>query len=299
MSLEYRMVAKVAWAVIAAMALPLAASAQVQTGLIPPESCVGVVEAPIATATSGEAAAPANAAVAEPVSTAAPAPTRIVPAVPNAATDSIPHIADSTLVRDLRKGGYILLFRHAMTNWNERDGAEGDFANRAKQRNLSQSGRAQAVALGKAIAALGIPIEKVLASPMWRCRDTAQLAFGAYDTTIMLYGKGPTFREARIKMLSTAHAAGKNLVLVGHQDHFIPIVPGLKRDQLKEGDALVLQPLGSGMYKVVTQVTPVEWAKLAGTPAPPEPGETPPVGSMPAVPPGQSGGVAQPDIHRH
>jgi phosphohistidine phosphatase SixA len=257
------MVAKVAWAVIAGLALPLTASAQVQTA---PESCVGVVEAPIATATSGEATAPANAAVAQ---TAAPAPTRIVPAVPNAATDSIPHVADSTLVRNLRKGGYVLFFRHAMTNWNERDGAEGDFANRAKQRNLSGPGRAQAAALGKAIAALGIPIEKVLASPMWRCRDTAQLAFGAYDTTIMLYGKGPTFREARIKMLGTAPAMGKNLVLVGHQDHFIPIVPGLKRDQLKEGDALVFQPLGSGTYRVVTQVTPAEWAKLAGTRAPP------------------------------
>jgi phosphohistidine phosphatase SixA len=253
----------------------------------PPTSCVEA--APQAAAASIEA----------PVSTAAPAPTRIVPAVPNAATDSIPHVADSTLVRDLRKGGYILLFRHGMTNWNERDGAEGDFANRAKQRNLSESGRAQAVALGKAIAALGIPIEKVLASPMWRCRDTAQLAFGAYDTTIMLYGKGPTFREARIKMLATAPATGKNLVLVGHQDHFIPIVPGLKRDQLKEGDALVFQPLGSGTYRVVTQVTPSEWAKLAGTKAPPEPGETAPVGSMPAVPPGQSGGSAQPDTHHH
>src|SRR5258705_11991247 len=107
----------------------------------------------------------------------------------------------------------------------------------------------------------------------------------------MLYGKGPTFGEARIKMLSTAHAAGKTRALGGHQDPFIPIVPGLKRDQLKEGDALVFQPLGSGMYKVVTQVTPVEWAKLAGTPAPREPGETAPVGSMPTVQPGQSGGV--------
>jgi len=234
------------------------------------------------------------AAIAAPVSAAAPAPTRIIPAIPNAATDSIPHAADSTLVRDLRKGGYIIFFRHAATNWNERDGAEGDFANRAKQRNLSESGRAQAAALGKAIATLQIPIQKVLASPMWRCRDTARLAFGAYDTTIMLYGKGPTFREARIQMLSTAPAAGKNLVLVGHQDHLIPIVPGLKRDQLKEGDALVFQPLGGGAYRVVTQITPVEWATLAGTPAPSAPGEAAPVDSTRAVPPGKAGAQRSP-----
>jgi len=247
-------------------------------------SLLGPASRAAADPTPAPASPPTSCVEAAPASTAAPAPTRIVPAVPNPATDSIPHVADSTLVRDLRKGGYVLFFRHAMTNWNERDGAEGDFADRAKQRNLSESGRAQAAALGKAIAALGIPIEKVLASPMWRCRDTAQLAFGAYDTTIMLYGKGPTFREARIKMLGTPTSAHKNLVLVGHQDHFIPIVPGLKRDQLKEGDALVFQPLGSGTYRVVTQVTPAEWAKLAGTKAPPAPSETPPVGSTPAVP---------------
>src|SRR5439155_83996 len=210
-------------------------------------------------------------AVADPAPTApasaAPAPTRITPAAPGA--DSIPHVADSTLVRNLTRGGYIIFFRHAMTNWNERDGTEGDFSDRAKQRNLSEAGRTQAAHLGKAIAALKIPIERVLASPMWRCRDTAQLAFGAYDTTIMLFWKGPTFREARIKMLGTPPPAGKNLVLVGHQDQLIPIVPGLNRDQLKDGDALAFRPLCEQKYRVVTQITPADCDRLADIPAAP------------------------------
>ena len=204
---------------------------------------------------------------------AAPAPTRIKPAVPNAASATIPRGADSSLVRDLKRGGYVIFFRHAMTNWNERDQAEADFSNRAQQRNLNETGQREAAAVGQSIRALEIPIEKVLASPMWRCRDTAQFAFGDYDTTGILYWKGPSYREARIKMLSSPPKAGKNLVLVGHQDQLIPIVPGLKRDQLAEGDALIFEPLGKGKYKVVRQVTPFDWARLANVelPAPLEP----------------------------
>ncbi|HYQ96418.1 MAG TPA: histidine phosphatase family protein [Candidatus Eisenbacteria bacterium] len=215
---------------------------------------------------------------------AAPAPTRVVPAVPNAAVDSIPHRADSTLVGELSRGGFILFFRHAMTNWNERDATEGgNLANRAGQRNLSEEGQRESAGIGVAIKALEIPIERVLASPMWRCRDTAQFAFGAYDTTGLLFWKSPTFREARITMLSTPPAAGKNLVLVGHQDQLIPIIPGLRRDQLKEGDALVIQPMGKGKYRVVTQITPADWARLAGV-APPPTIESAPADSTPGIP---------------
>jgi phosphohistidine phosphatase SixA len=216
-----------------------------------------------------------------PLLAAAPAPNRIKPAVPNAAAATIPHGADASTVADLKKGGYVIFFRHGMTNWNERDQAEADFSNRALQRNLSEAGQREAASIGQAFKVLEIPIEKVLVSPMWRCRDTAQYAFGEYDTTGALFWKGPSYREARIKMLSTPPAAGKNLILVGHQDQIIPIVPGLKRDELAEGDALIFKPLGKGKYKVVRQVTVFDWARLADV-APPAPTPTDP-GSMPAA----------------
>ena len=128
---------------------------------------------------------------------AARAPKKITPAVPNAAAaGSIPTGADSSLVEELKKGGYILYFRHALTNWNERDATEGDFADRARQRNLSEAGQREATLIGESIKVLEIPIEKVLASPMWRCRDTAEFAFGQYDTTGLLFWKGASFREA-------------------------------------------------------------------------------------------------------
>jgi phosphohistidine phosphatase SixA len=211
---------------------------------------------------------------------AAPAPKRIKPAVPNAAAATIPTGGDSTLVEDLKHGGYVIFFRHAITDWNQRDQADPTLSKRGLQRNLTEAGQREAAAIGEALKVLEIPIEKVLSSPFWRCRDTAQFAFGDYDTTSLLYWKGPKFREARVKMLSTPPAAGKNLVLVGHQDQIIPIVPGLKRDQLQEGDALIFRPLGHDKYKVVRQVSPFDWARLAGV-TPPAPPEKIP-GSMPA-----------------
>ena len=191
------------------------------------------------------------------------------PAPATAGADTIPRTADSSLVANLRRGGYIIVFRHAATNWDEKDAAGEDFENRAAQRNLSGQGRADAAAIGKALATLAVPIDSVFASPMWRCRDTAELAFGRYEKMVELFRKGPVYRETRTRMLGTKPLEGKNRVLVGHQDPLIPIIPGLHRDQLKEGDALVIEPLGDRKYKVVSQVTPADWTRLAAAyPAP-------------------------------
>ena len=186
--------------------------------------------------------------------------------------------AELGLVGKLRQGGYVIFFRHAATDWSQRDVSYSDFENREGQRNLSEAGKAQAASIGKSFQSLGIPIDSVFVSPMWRCRDTAQLAFGAYEIRKALFGKVPgggdvpptesraQYRGERITMLSTPPAAGKNRVLVGQQDPIIPIIPGLHRDELREGDALLIQPMGKDKFKVVAQITPDDWVRLAAAP---------------------------------
>jgi len=164
----------------------------------------------------------------------------------------------------LRGGGYILAFRHGATNWNERDRDVLDYADRSAQRNLSETGRALMTNVGKAIAALGIPIGEVHASPFWRCRDTATLAFGRCDTTSALFVKSREYRRIRWNLLSTAPAKGTNNVVVAHQDALMPITT-LARDQLKECEALVVEPLGPEKgFRVVAQLGPDDWLRLAG-----------------------------------
>lgn len=192
-------------------------------------------------------------------------------AVPASGADSLrlagkefPH-PDSTLVSRLRAGGYVIVFRHSITDWGQQDLAGENFEDRTAQRNLSKAGEAQAARIGKAIAALQIPIGTVLSSPMWRCRDTAQIAFGHHQPVPELFRRGPEYRAMRMLMLSAEPKEPKNMVLVTHQDLLIPIVQGLRRDELAEGDALVVKPLGEGTFEVLAQVTPEDWEHLAAT----------------------------------
>ena len=206
---------------------------------------------------------------------AKPVSTTVNPRFPRLA--DVAGIGNPAFVSNLRKGGYVIFFRHASTNWAQRDEMGMDFENRALQRNLSEAGKLDAVGIGEAFKALAIPVDSIFASPMWRCRDTAQLAFGRYETRVELFGKVPQSHDRipdaatqraenrawRIRMLSVPPTAGSNRVLVGQQDPMIPVIPGLHRDELREGDALVIRPLGHGTFKVVYQVTPADWARLA------------------------------------
>ena len=85
---------------------------------------------------------------------------------------------EQALWNDLRKGGYVLLVRHA--------DAPGTFDPPgfqlgvcSTQRNLSEEGRAQSKRLGELIRSKHVPIDQVFSSEWCRCIDTATLAFGA------------------------------------------------------------------------------------------------------------------------
>ncbi|HEU4332958.1 MAG TPA: histidine phosphatase family protein [Candidatus Eisenbacteria bacterium] len=186
----------------------------------------------------------------------------LAPAAPQARASRIAAPPDSEIVELLRRGNLVMLVRHAATDWGQRDASLVDFADRAMQRNLSAIGRAQADSIGRAVRGLGLKIGPVRSSPMYRCRDTAELAFGSADTTSHLFVKSPASREVRIGWLATPRADGGILVLVTHQDPYIPLLH-LERDQLKEGDALLIRPEGEGRWTILAQLSPSDWARLA------------------------------------
>ena len=175
---------------------------------------------------------------------------------------SVPTPSDSVLIGLLRGGNRILLFRHASTDWGQRDADVVNYADRTAQRNLSALGRAQADTIGSSVKSLGLKIGHVLTSPMYRCRDTAEIAFGHADTTSDLFVKSKTSRDARVKWLSTPLTDGALFVQVTHQDPYIPLLK-FQRDQLKEADALLIEPLGGGKWVVEAQLAPADWARLA------------------------------------
>lgn len=87
-------------------------------------------------------------------------------------------LSEEALWQELRKGGYVLLIRHADAPGTfDPPGFKLDAC--STQRNLSEEGRSQSRRLGELIRAKNVAIAQVFSSEWCRCIDTATLAFGA------------------------------------------------------------------------------------------------------------------------
>ena len=177
-----------------------------------------------------------------------------------------PAMDPPALVRALQAGGYVIYFRHAATDQSKSDSERVDFQNCASQRLLSNTGREQAKAIGKAFEALGIKVSSVLSSPYCRCMDTAKLAFGrATAVPDFEFAMAKSESEAKRlgavlrKHLAMKPRAGTNAVIVAHSANLKEAV-GIWPQP--EGAAYVFQPQGD-TGKFVARVGPEEWQELA------------------------------------
>ena len=127
------------------------------------------------------------------------------------------------LVAAIQDGGKVIYLRHAATNQREVD--TGRLGDRSGQRNLSADGIRQAERLGRALRALRVPLNEILASPVFRARDTAELAFGEDQIKVTMDLVADEYAgdhlkamlEATKRLLRTLPGPGMNRVLVGHR----------------------------------------------------------------------------------
>lgn len=170
---------------------------------------------------------------------------------------------EQDLWNDLRKGGYVLLIRHA--------DAPGTFDPPgfqlgvcSTQRNLSEEGRAQSKRLGELIRAKNVPIGSVFSSEWCRCIDTAALAFGADKVQTWsaisspLRGGDETQRKAnlaavrqRIKSASPLQSGGAktNMVFVTHMFN----IQDITGEGVAQGEIVVVK-LGDTPLRVVGRI---------------------------------------------
>jgi phosphohistidine phosphatase SixA len=171
--------------------------------------------------------------------------------------DDEPAAEDVELARALKEGGVALVMRHAITeNATDREEKIGDCTT---QRNLSEEGREQARRIGRDIKALGVPVDKVLASPLCRAKDTADLAFGHSTARMALLSAGEEATPAddrrirKLRAMSSA-PAGSARVLVTHTGN----IGGAFDLSVEEGEVVVVR---NG--KVLGTVKPDDWKRLA------------------------------------
>jgi phosphohistidine phosphatase SixA len=198
----------------------------------------------------------------------------LLPATALAQARITPTTADTAegaaLVGRLREGGLVLFFRHADTRGEPCDSTYR-IGDRGGQRNISRLGREQSRMIGRRLEALRIPVASpVLAGPVYRARDTAELAFGAARVQVTeelladdyAGGRLSWVLEAHRRLFSAPVAAGTNRVLVGHRTPAI-MVGGQQVGgrAFPEGAALVLEPRGEAGFLILGIV---EFAPLPG-----------------------------------
>jgi phosphohistidine phosphatase SixA len=176
------------------------------------------------------------------------------------------------LTSAMKQGGYVVVFRHGATNRDQADTDPLNHENVAKQRVLSTSGIDVAKQVGAAFKKLGIQFGNVYTSKFNRAVETGKLMSGGEVSSTLDITEGGLVvtpiendrrAEALRKLAGVVPAAGKNTLIVTHKPNILDAF-GKDWFEVKEGEASVFKPDGSGKAVLVARVQAVDWIKAAG-----------------------------------
>ena len=172
------------------------------------------------------------------------------------------------LVKNLQKGGYVIVMRHASSPRETPSAEIANADNVNRERQLDEAGRASATAMGKALRQLKIPVGAVISSPTYRALETARLAqFPAPRTVVELGDGGVSMQgatDAQSEWLQkeiTQFPTGTNTILITHFPNMSRAFPQWTSG-LADGEALVFGPDGKGGATLVARVKIEEWPKF-------------------------------------
>lgn len=168
--------------------------------------------------------------------------------------------ADDGLWTLLKNGRQVVLVRHAVTIAEVGDPPGFKLNDCATQRNLTETGRADARRLGEAFRGHGVPVGRVLSSPWCRCLETARLAFGG-DAEVSrplsnLYGRSEASAR-QVREMETLIAtwrpegAGGNLVMVSHGSTILALT-GIS---VEPAEMVVLTPHAGERFKIAGRLS--------------------------------------------
>jgi len=178
-------------------------------------------------------------------------------------------LAGAALVKALQGGGYVLIMRHASSPQAPPTAAEADPENTGHERQLDDTGRRTAGAMGAALKALHLPIRQVWSSPAYRARETVRLAGLPMPTTTAELGDRGQSMKATSEEQSTwlkakaaeRPAAGTDTVVITHFPN-INAAFGAAAVGIEDGEALVFHPTGGATPALVGRIKIEDWPKL-------------------------------------
>src|SRR5262249_28784482 len=175
------------------------------------------------------------------------------------------------LLEALQLGGYVIVLRHGATDSDAaRDGMRNPNQKAAGERQLSDTGRAQAIAIGEGLRQLGIRVGLVMTGPSQRTLDTATLlGVGEVRINPDLAEAGTAIsreehdrRADALHRLLGHHAGRDNLAIVTHRPNLIDAF-GVQLADMREGEGAVFEPdlTGDG-YRLVARFEVSDWDLL-------------------------------------
>ena len=180
-------------------------------------------------------------------------------------------LSGEALVKALRQGGYVIVMRHASSPREAPDAQTANADNVNRERQLDQNGRASAIAMGKALHQLNIPVGEVFSSPTYRALETVRLAQLPAPRTVAELGDGgqsmqgvTEAQSAWLQKRVTQLPTGTNTMVVTHFPNMTRAFPQWTSG-LADGEALVFGSDGKGGTTLVTRIKIEEWPGLHST----------------------------------
>jgi hypothetical protein len=185
--------------------------------------------------------------------------------------------AVETLLTDLQKGSYVIVFRHGATDDSQKDVYPLNFSDMKAQRQLSATGREMAAEVGEAIKKLHIPIGLVFTSKLNRAAETGKLLSGKdVQVRAALTDSGGGMASAMMNPSGANELAGvavrelvntppqneTNTLLVTHKTNFADAF-GKDAGNVQEGEAFIYKPDVSGEPKLVARMKAMDWIAAA------------------------------------
>jgi phosphohistidine phosphatase SixA len=177
-------------------------------------------------------------------------------------------LSADALVNALRRGGYVLVMRHASSPREAPPKQLANADNVNAERQLDDTGRATAVAMGNAIRELKIPIGEVLTSPTYRALETVRLARLANPRIAAELGDGGQSMQAAAKPQAAwlqeraaQRPVGTNAILITHLPNMTAAFPQWVSG-LADGETLVLGADANGGVTLVARIKIEQWPSM-------------------------------------
>ena len=185
--------------------------------------------------------------------------------VPSAAQE----LKGKALLSELKKGGYVVYFRHFETGADFADQVTAKLDDCWTQRRINSAGFRDANRIGKFFNDQKLPVGRVLASQFCRSWQSADLAFGRHEVINALtilpakdYSpeQNAVMKAGVMPFIAVEPAAGTNVIVMAHDDNLTAAGGPLLEVQ---GEAAIIKPDGKGGFVVVARLKPDQWTLLA------------------------------------